>query len=154
MLITLQRTRENHISTVGTLTGGFFTLEDGFRSPKVHGETRIPPGMYRLKLRTDGGMHGRYLERFGAKFHHGMIWLQDVPDFVFVYVHIGNTPTESDGCILIGSHAIAPTKPTDPFRVSESEKAYRAWYPAVAAAILNGEDCFLEVRDRDEALIV
>lgn len=150
MLISLQRTRENHLSTVGTISAGgppiFSTLEDGARNPKVHGETRIPAGRYGLKLRTEGGMNARYLDRFGPTFHHGMLWLQDVPDFTFVYIHIGNMPTESDGCILIGSHTVEPTRSGYPYRVSESEKAYRLFYPRVAEAISRGA-CAIEVID-------
>ena len=36
-----------------------YTLEDEQRDVKVYGETRIPAGTYKLKLRTVGGFHTR-----------------------------------------------------------------------------------------------
>ena len=42
-----------------------FTLEDEARDTKVMGETRIPAGIYDLKLRTEGGYHNRFLKKFG-----------------------------------------------------------------------------------------
>ena len=58
-----------------------FTLEDEARDTKVMGETRIPAGIYDLKLRTEGGYHNRFLKKFGPAFHKGMIWVQNVPNF-------------------------------------------------------------------------
>ena len=41
-----------------------FTLEDEERDEKVPGETAIPIGTYEIKLRTEGGMHEKYLRKF------------------------------------------------------------------------------------------
>ena len=65
-----------------------YTLEDEQRDVKVYGETRIPAGTYKLKLREEGGFHNKYLARYGADWHHGMIWVQDVPNLVEVVVDI------------------------------------------------------------------
>ena len=43
-----------------------FTLEDEKRRTKVKGETRIPAGTYKLKLRKEGGYHGRYVKKYGS----------------------------------------------------------------------------------------
>ena len=43
-----------------------FTLEDEARRTKVKGETRIPAGTYKLKLRKEGGYHGRYVKKYGS----------------------------------------------------------------------------------------
>lgn len=152
MLLTLHRTLENAVSTVGTIIVDAnklhsATLEDAFHDPKIAGETRIPAGTYDLKLRTDGGMQPRYLKRFGPDFHHGMIWLQDVPGFQFVYIHIGNDPDDTEGCILVGLNALEPKRVGAPYRLGESEKAYRQLYPIVSAAIRGGERCAIEVRN-------
>ena len=78
----------------------FFSLENGKREPKVEGNTRIPKGVYELKLRYAGGFYKRYSNKFGED--HPMIWLQDVPDFKWIYFHIGNWVKDTDGCILVG----------------------------------------------------
>ena len=41
-----------------------FTLEDEHRDVKVAGETRIPDGVYPLKIRTHGGFHTKYKEKY------------------------------------------------------------------------------------------
>ena len=61
-----------------------YTLEDEFREEKVSAETRIPEGTYDVKLRTVGGFHSRYLDKFGADFHKGMLHVQDVPGFEYI----------------------------------------------------------------------
>ena len=75
------------------------TLEDTFRHEKKKKVTRIPAGRYRLDLRKGSPMATRYQDKFGT---NGMLWLRDVPGFKFVYIHIGNTDQDSDGCILVG----------------------------------------------------
>ena len=72
-------------STSGILfdvTGGkrkflCYTIEDEFRAQKVRGETRIPEGKYTLTLRKEGGFHSRYLKKYGANFHKGMIYVNN-----------------------------------------------------------------------------
>ncbi len=90
-------------STMGILTYGdfaCFTLEDEYRAVKVLGKTRIPAGRYPLALRTAGKMHKRYSNRFG--FHRGMLHILNIPDFEWVYIHIGNDHEDTQGCPLVG----------------------------------------------------
>lgn len=116
MELLLKRQSTGDESTIGTLHeivdetpyGGHaeflaFTMEDQPNEPKIRGETRIPAGRYQIKLRTEGGMHGRYGNKFS--WHQGMIWLQDVPNFQWVYIHYGNYEKDTDGCILVGNGA-------------------------------------------------
>lgn len=124
-----------------------FTLEDQFQREKIAGETRIPPGTYLLALRTEGGFHERYAERFGA-LHRGMLWLQDVPGFDLVLVHCGNTDQETRGCILVGEVADM----WDRGSLARSEVAYRRVYPELAAWIIAGEDVRLRITDVDTPL--
>lgn len=77
------------------------TLEDEHRDEKVAGETRIPAGRYEIKLRTDSPMADKYRARYG-EWHRGMLWLQNVPGFEWVYIHTGNTDDHTEGCILVG----------------------------------------------------
>ena len=75
-----------------------YTLEDEQRDVKVWGETRIPAGTYKLKLREEGGFHNRYLNKYGNTFHKGMIHVQDVPGFEYILWHTGNTDEHTAGC--------------------------------------------------------
>ena len=85
-----------------------FGLEDEYRADKVAGETRIPAGQYSVSLRTHGGFHDRYSERF-ADIHRGMLEVADVPGFSDILIHVGNTDEDTSGCLLVGMGAYAMT---------------------------------------------
>jgi hypothetical protein len=123
-----------------------FGCEDEFRAVKVAKETRIPAGTYRIKLRAEGGFHERYLAKFGPQFHKGMLWLQDVPNFQWVLIHIGNTDEDTEGCILVG--ATANTVPGS-LSIGNSLTAYQKLYPVVRDALLRGEAVQITVVDKD-----
>ncbi len=112
-----------------------FGLEDERRTMKVRGETCIPPGRYEIKLRTEGGMNGRYAERF-PETHKGMLWLQDVDNFQWIYFHIGNRDDHTDGCILTGK--VPVILPDGEFEVARSKDAYLALYAKVVEALEDG----------------
>ena len=139
-------TRNIHSSdyTIGEIriAGKFecYTLEDEYREVKVKGETRIPAGVYVIKLKTWGGFHGRYLKRFGKDFHKGMLHLQDVPGFDQILIHIGNTEKDTMGCVLVGA-----TRDVVKGTIGGSEIAYRRLYPKVAKALLAGEKVTIRV---------
>jgi len=141
--IKLKRKTDSGKSTIGVLTvfgSAVWVLEDPRREHKVHGETRIPAGRYKLALRNEGGMTQRYAKRF-PKMHKGMIWLLDVPMFEWVYLHIGNYPEDTEGCLLVGL-----TKGQD--MVLASKAAYQKVYPLIAEAIEAG-DCWINIEDED-----
>lgn len=120
-----------------------YLIEDEPRDVKVRGETRVPAGRYQIKLRTEGGLHGKYALRF-PEFHEGMLWLQDVPDFQWVYFHCGNTEAHTDGCPLMNM-GFSRT-PDGEFVGSGSVNAYSMFYPRIAAAVRAG-DVWVTVRD-------
>jgi hypothetical protein len=120
-----------------------FTLEDEIREIKIPGETAIPRGTYEIKLRTEGGMHEKYLRKFLELPHRGMLHLQSVPEFTFVYLHIGNTDDATRGCPLLGR--VPNTTASGEFQVYESTAAYRELYPKLADPIAAGERVVLEV---------
>lgn len=125
------------------LTFQCYTLEDQYNEPKIPGETRIPAGRYQIKLRTEGGMHQRYTERF-LPWHGGMLWLQDVPGFTFIYLHVGNKDDDSEGCILVGDGQISNV--IDRGMVTTSVSAYRRLYEKIHPAIMN-EEVWLTIED-------
>jgi hypothetical protein len=117
------------------------TLEDEYRTKKVFGETRIPEGRFRVELRTEGGFHQRYLKKYGDDFHHGMLWIKDVPNFEYVLIHIGNDDEDTAGCILVGMTNSAD----DAGFIGGSSKAYKKIYPIIRDAIMKGEDVYINV---------
>lgn len=108
-----------------------YVLEDQHNEPKIPGETRIPPGRYQIKLRNEGGMIKRYKKRF--PWHKGMLWLQDVPGFKWVYMHVGNKDDDTDGCLLLGDGQISNV--TERGMVTTSVAAYRRIYEMIVAEL-------------------
>lgn len=146
MELRLQRYGKGPDSTGGLLLidGKHFgyTCEDEQRAVKVPGETRIPAGRYEIKLRDEGGMTQRYHNRF--EFHRGMLHLQDVPGFKWVYLHIGNTDEDTEGCPLIGYQATTHKRD---FIIGHSTSAYCDLYEQVLDAMDQGEQIFITVED-------
>lgn len=134
-------------STLGLLyvNSSFFcyTLEDQFNEPKVPGETRIPPGRYQIKLRDEGKMTVRYAKRFG--FHMGMLHLQDVPNFKYVYIHTGNNDDHSEGCILVGDGQVQNV--TERGSVQSSVAAYTRLYEMIIGALAL-EEIWITIEDQ------
>lgn len=101
----LQRLYHRFGPTIGAifLDGQFecWTLEDPPQQIKIPGRTRIPAGEYQIKVRTEGGMHADYSQRFPEE-HEGMLHLQNVNNYKYIYIHIGNTERDTEGCILVG----------------------------------------------------
>ena len=128
-----------------------YTLEDEQRDVKVWGETRIPAGTYKLELRTEGGFHNRYLSRYGASFHKGMIWVKDVPRFEWILWHAGNTDEQTAGCLLLGNSQESNIVKKDGF-IGASRDAYTFVYPRVVAAIESGLNVEVEYIDYDGKL--
>lgn len=148
MKLSLYRLNGGSESTIGALyiDGhlGCFTLEDEFRQIKVKGETRIPAGTYRVSLRKEGGKHESYKLKY-PDFHKGMLWIQDVPNFNYILIHIGNNDSDSDGCILIGDSV--KQNITDKGLLAESTNAYKRIYPIIANELEKGTVVTIEIFD-------
>ena len=124
-----------------------YSLEDQFNEPKIPGETRIPAGRYQIILRTEGGMHSRYSDRFA--FHKGMLWLQDVPGFTFIYLHTGNNDDHSEGCILTGDGQVQNV--TERGQVTSSVAAYRRLYEVITKVLLR-EEVWIKIYEENEEI--
>lgn len=122
-----------------------YGLEDEYRAIKVANETRVPVGEYDIHLRPEGGMHVKYSEAEWCKdWHQGMLWLQDVPNFTWIYIHPGNTDDHTSGCLLVGQTA----NENDKLTISSSRLAYEALYKKVVSAAW-ANDLTIEFVDND-----
>ena len=119
-----------------------YTLEDQYQAVKVMHETCIPEGTYEIKLRTVGGFHTRYKEKYGAD-HYGMLWLQDVPGFEFILIHTGNWESQTSGCLLVGDTQ-QDLDVSDKGFIGASVNAYKRMYEKVAKQLLIGNKVTIE----------
>lgn len=113
-----------------------YGCEDEYRAVKAPGETRIPAGVYKVALRTFGGKYERYKKDRRVRDLHdpslgggGMLWIKDVPNFEHILIHIGNTETDTEGCLLVGAAYDELT-----MTVSQSVVGYRKLYKMVRPA--------------------
>ena len=77
--------------------------EDVIKRIKVHGETAIPTGTYRVDMDTVSPRFSRqtyYQNVCGGKLPR----LVGVKGFVGVLIHAGNTAADTHGCILVGEN--------------------------------------------------
>lgn len=146
MEIKVQRVLSNKEETLGImyLNGVPFcwTIEDQKQDKKVMKETRIPEGVYEIKLRTEGGHHEKYAKQFPA-IHKGMLELQNVKDFQFILIHIGNTEKDTDGCILVGDAPVLGEK----LSIVQSTVAYEKMYKRVISCLDAKEKVTIKIED-------
>lgn len=137
---------EDEFSTIGCLSidgiGFCFTLEDEYREVKVKGETRIPRGIYKLGIRKElSGLTRKYRDKYDWFENH--IQILDVPDFNYVYIHVGNYETHTDGCILLGNSATKRNSKAD--MIGNSVDAFKEFYLKIYPLLKCGEDINLTV---------
>ena len=134
MNLLLQRRPSFNSATVGELfidgEHQCYTCEDQVRAPgvKIDGETAIPAGRYRVTI------------TWSPAFNRNMPLINDVPGFTGVRIHIGNTIADTRGCILVGRTCGTTT-------VSQSLLAFSDLYPKIEAALQDGGECWIDVRD-------
>lgn len=138
------QTEKDHTKSVFLIDGEFmcFVLEDGYHREKIHGETRITPATRTIELRTEGGMHESELKRYGPEFHKGMLHITNVHNYKYVYIHPGNAPKDTLGCLLTGFSVDSGQS-----LIGQSRKAYEKIYPIIRDAILNEEEVLIETMD-------
>ena len=123
-----------------------YTLEDEWREEKVSAETRIPEGTYDIKLRTTGGFHSRYANKFGD-WHKGMLHVQDVPGFEYILNHTGNTDEHTMGCLLVAD--TSQQNITKDGFIGASTSAYKRIYPSLAQWLVDGNKLNITYIDYD-----
>ena len=120
MKLKLIRDIDSGESTIGRLycEGDFlsYTLENPWLNNTV-GLSCIPPGIYKLGLRTS--------PNFSPRYGHDMVEVKDVPNRSYILFHKGNTNEDTRGCILLGE-----TKGID--FIGNSSKAYNKFYPIIS----------------------
>ena len=134
MKLLLERKWLTERSTIGLLsvdgTMECFSLEDKVRpdGQKVYGETAIPAGTYNVIL------------TYSPHFKHVLPLLEHVQGFEGVRIHPGNTPADTEGCILVGSSK-------GPDVVYESRRAFDVLYPKIQTALSGGDTVTLEIKE-------
>jgi hypothetical protein len=124
-----------------------YTLEDEHREEKEMHETRIPAGNYNITLRTVGGFHSKYTEKYGD-MHKGMLWVRNVPGFEYILIHTGNTDEHTSGCLLLGDSQTNNQIKEDGF-IGSSVQAYKRVYPPIAEVLENGGTVHIKYTDFD-----
>jgi hypothetical protein len=148
MEITLIRLNKDTDSTIGVMyiDGKFqcYTLEDEERDVKIKGETCIPKGTYEVKFReVVSGLTKKYRERYDWFHYHLM--LQDVPNFNYVYMHVGNTDEHTDGCLLVGEQQQLNTYKEG--KLMSSVPAFERLYKKVGNELESGGKVYITVKD-------
>lgn len=125
MRLTLKRIANRETYCIGHLyiNGKYFcdTLEDtdrGLSSAmteeelkecKIKGETAIPVGIYKVIL------------NYSPKYQKVMPLITNVPAYVGIRIHSGNTAKDTEGCVLVGKNTIVG-------RLTDSRKTYNALF--------------------------
>lgn len=115
MEITVKRTFKGASYTIGKLyiDGQYFsdTIEDAVRNlpaacpdtpkgrsckckEKVYARTAIPAGTYKVTM------------EYSPRFKRELPYLHDVPHFIGILIHSGNTDADSAGCIIVGRNTV------------------------------------------------
>lgn len=121
-----------------------YTLEDEHRETKVPGETCIPAGVYTIEFReTLSRLTKKYRNRYDWFTWH--LWIKDIPDFDYVYIHAGNTDEDTMGCPLVGYTSDLRKKDKNGF-IGNSRDAYKEVYQAISLALSNNDPVIIHVR--------
>ena len=132
MELLVQRIAKRSDYTIGRLfVDGRYVcdvLEDRVREPgvKIPGETAIPAGRYRVIVNVS------------PKFGRELPRLLDVPGFEGILIHRGNSPKDTEGCLLVGENK-------EKGRVVNSTGYEVKLTKLIKEAIEKGEEVWIEI---------
>lgn len=145
MKLLLKRKYKAATYTIGDLfvDGRFFchTIEDAVRAlpdrcpdtpagrscrcrEKVYARTAIPVGKYKVTM------------AYSPRFKRVLPYLHDVPHFLGILIHSGNTEEDSAGCIIVGKNTVKG-------KVTESRKTS----DALNVLLSKASEIEIEIRD-------
>lgn len=104
-----------------------WTLEDVVREVKIPGETAIPEGTYKV------------IVDFSNHFQRELPHILDVPNFVGVRIHSGNTDADTEGCLLLGLDWNGADF------IGRSRDAFELIFPKIQSAIAAGQEVTIEI---------
>lgn len=142
MRIKLQRHASISDCTIGELSidGRFecYTLEDTVREIrgvpvsvwKIPGQTAIPVGHYPVEITQS------------QRFKKPLPLLLNVPGFIGIRIHAGNTAANTEGCILVGKE-VAP----DNRSIRRSADAFKDLYIEIQEALDAGDAVTIDVKN-------
>jgi len=107
-----------------------WTLEDVVRpdGQKVHGETAIPYGTYPVTI------------TYSPRFKCDLPLLMGVRNFTGIRIHPGNSASETEGCILVGTRHTGAG-------VANSRLAFNTLFPKIRDAIRRGEKVTITISE-------
>ena len=85
-------------------------------------------------------MNARYSRKFPT-LHQGMVEIRAIPNYSYVYIHIGNNFGDTAGCLLVGDKWELVE---GEYELRQSKKAYLSLYKRLVAMMEN-EVVFLEI---------
>jgi hypothetical protein len=136
MKLLLEREPSTAFCTMGRLyvDGNLqcFTLEDVVRPVKIPGETAIPAGTYQVTI------------DWSMRFKTFLPRICQVPDFVGVRIHPGNTAADTEGCILVGKYH-------DNNVITHSRDAFLELFPKMKEAFEHGQTITLTIENAPSA---
>lgn len=153
MTLTLIRKYRKPEYTIGKLfiNGQYFcdTLEDTDRgltqnmskeeiiAKKVKTKTAIPQGTYQVYMKQQSP---RFAVSKSYAFCKGYLpRLLKVPGYEGILIHIGNSATDTDGCILVGKNKAVG-------KVLESTVTFKILYDLLKAVDQRGEKIYIEIK--------
>lgn len=130
MKLRLERGASAHGATIGQLfvdgAEECWILEDEVRAVKIPGQTAIPAGTYNV------------IVTMSARFGRELPLLEDVPNFSGIRIHPGNSPADTEGCLLPGRTRTDRT-------VGESKVAFGALFSKIQQGLNDGDTVTIEI---------
>lgn len=110
--------------------------ESEIKKIKVYGSSAIPTGEYIIDLNT---ISSKFKNKSWAKPYGGKLpRLLNVKGFEGILIHVGNTPIDTLGCILVGKNTIKG-------KLTESTNTFKALMKHLMQASLKNESIIINI---------